>query len=265
MLKTGAGTNDAVDPRLFVSSVQKAMLVMEAFTREDRAMSIARIAEKTGMGRSAAQRFVYTLEKIGYIQRDPVTREYRLSNRAFRFVQSILSANTTLDTSFHLLTRLAEQFGETVSWVEWSDEEIVIVANVPSPNVTAVNLPVGSRFPALTASSGQLYLAEMPAEEVKRIFDSADAAVARRLGDISFEEYYDHIRRCLAEGYALTEKEVDYSSLSVSAPVRDYRGNMIACINVSILRARWQPDDVRARMVPSLIEAARIASQNAFG
>lgn len=256
---------EGTDPRLFVSSVQKAMRVMEVFTRDERSMSIARIAEKTGLGRSAAQRFIYTLEKIGYLDRNPNTREYRLSNRAFRFVQSILSANTTLDTSFHLLTRLAEQIGETVSWVEWSETEIIVVANVPSPHVSAVNLPVGSRFPALTASSGHLFLADMPTQTVRQLFSNADADVLRRLGSISCDDYLALIARAKDDGYALTEKEVDLSSLSVSAPVRDYRGNMIAAINISILRARHQPADVRANIVPLLIDAARTASQNAFG
>lgn len=265
MNKPVPGDDTSIDPRLFVSSVQKAMLVMEAFTREDRAMSIARIADKTGMGRSAAQRFVYTLEKIGYIRRNPDTREYRLSNRAFRFVQSILSANTTLDASFHLLTRLAEQTEETVSWVELSDQEIVVIASVPSPNVSAVNLPVGSRFAALTASSGQMFLADLPPETVRRHFEGADEATRNRLGGIGFDDYMAHLHRCRDAGYALTEKDVDFSSLSVSAPVRDYRGTVIAAINISILRARMQPDEVRARVVPLLLEAARTAGHNAFG
>ncbi|GHC78873.1 IclR family transcriptional regulator [Limoniibacter endophyticus] len=254
-----------IDPRLFVSSVQKAMLVMEAFTREDRAMSIARISDKTGMGRSAAQRFVYTLEKIGYIQRNPDTREYRLSNRSFRFVQSILSSNTTLDASFHLLTRLAEQIEETVSWVELSDQEIVVIANVPSPNVSAVNLPVGSRFLALTASSGLMYLADMPPETVRQYFDAADEAAHARLGGVDFEGYLARLAHAREAGYAMTEKDVDFSSLSVSAPVRDYRGKVIAAINISILRARMQPDEVRARVVPLLLDAARIAGNAAIG
>lgn len=254
-----------IDTRLFVGSVRKAMRVMEAFDHEERAMTLSRIADKTGLGRSAAQRFVYTLEILGYLRRDPETLAYQLSNRAFRFVRNILSANTTLDKSFHLLSRLAEQTGEAVSWVEREDNEIVIISTIPSPNRTAIALPVGARFGILTAASGQLFLADQSPDAVRVIFDGADAVARARLGDQTAEAYLAMIAREKAQGYSFTEKDFDLSSLSISAPVRDFRGRMIAAINVSILRARMQPDEVRAQLVPLLLQTAEAVSANAIG
>lgn len=251
--------DEDLDRRLFVGSVFKAMRVMEVFDRQHRALSIAEIAENTGLGRSAAQRFVYTLEKIGYIRRDGTTKRYMLSNRSFRFVQSLLSANTALEGNFHLLSRLTEQTGETVSWVERDGDEIVVVSSVPSPHRTAIVLPIGSRFPILTASSGQLFLADEPRDVIQSIYRRADPDHLKRLSNRDPDSYIEMIQQHPARGYAMTEKDVDVSSLSVSAPIRDLRGRMIAAINVSILRERLQPQEVRDRIVPLLVETANEA------
>ncbi|WP_108659589.1 IclR family transcriptional regulator [Acuticoccus kandeliae] len=257
--------DSAIDPRLFVGSVQKAMRVLEAFDRDHRTMSIAEVASRTGLGRSAAQRFVYTLEKIGYLTRTPQTREYMLSNRAFRFVQCIVATNVALSRSLPLLAQLAEFTGETVSWVELDGDEVVVIHGVPSPNRTAITLPVGSRFPALTASTGHLFLADLPRERVRRMFDAAAPKTRARLGGMDFDTYYAHVLARREAGYSLTEKEVDVSSLSVSVPVLDLRGRVTAGINVSVLRERTPVEKIRSEVLPRLTALGETASSFALG
>lgn len=253
-----------IDTRLFVGSVHKAMRVLEAFDRDHRTMSIAEIASRTGLGRSAAQRFVYTLEKIGYLSRTQ-TRDYMLSNRAFRFIQCIVATNVALSRSLPLLAKLAEDTGETVSWVELDGDEVVVIHGAPSPNRTAITLPVGSRFSAISASTGHLFLADMPREAVRRIFEAATPATLARLGGMDFDAYHAHIIACREAGYSLTEKEVDVSSLSVSVPVLDLRSRVVAGINVSVLRERTPIEKVRSEVLPRLMALGETASGFALG
>lgn len=249
-----------IDDRLFVGSVQKAMLVMEAFDQNNRMLSISEIAERTGLGRSAAQRFAYTFEKIGYLRRDPESRKFGLSNRVLRFVQGVLSANSALESSFHLLTQLAEKTEETVSWVELDGEDIVVMSSVPSPHRSAITLPVGSRYPTLSSSSGQVFLAHASDDEVKMIFDKALPGSHKRIDNIGFEEFREQLAIVKEQGYALTEKDLDLGSLSASVPIYNYRGKVIATINLSALRVRHSTDSVKDRLVPLLNETARTVS-----
>ena len=249
-----------VDDRLFVGSVQKAMMVIEAFDQDNRMMSISEIAEKTGLGRSAAQRFIYTFERIGYLRRDPESKKYSLSNRILRFVQGVLSANHGLDASFHLLTQLAKRTEETVSWVELDGEEIVIIGSVPSPHRSAITLPVGSRYPTVSSSSGQLFLSHQSPEEVKEIFDSSPASAHRRIDNIGFDEFLDYLAGVREQGYALTEKDLDNGSLSISVPIINHRGKIIATINLSALRVRHTPQSLREGILPLLRDNAESIS-----
>src|SRR6266567_1777318 len=127
---------DAVDERLFVASVEKAMKVLETFDKQARSLSMSDIALRTKMGRSATQRFVYTLETLGYLKRDPATRHYSLATKVFRFAHSVLASNAALESAYQILWQLSEQTRETISWVELDGDEIVVIGNIGSAHLT---------------------------------------------------------------------------------------------------------------------------------
>src|SRR6218665_818870 len=69
---------------LFVGSTEKAFQVLEAFNGQPRHMSMAEIARNAELDRSATQRLVYTLEKLGYLRRIPDSLRYGLSSKVLR-------------------------------------------------------------------------------------------------------------------------------------------------------------------------------------
>jgi IclR family pca regulon transcriptional regulator len=251
---------DGVDERLFVASVEKAMKILETYSRDVRSLSISDIAARTGIGRSATQRFIYTLERLGYLRRDPVTKQYALAPKVFGFAHSALSANSALDNAFHALTQLGEKTRETVSWVELDGDSIVILGNVPSSHLTSINLPVGTRFPAVTSSSGQCILAYGAPSHIEQMFNRADSSALDRLGRISTEQFLALLEQVKKSGYAITEKSPEQGSLSVSAPIFDYVGRPIAAINLSTLTTRFTREQARKTLVPLVVEAAKVAS-----
>ncbi len=172
--------SQVIDERLFVASVGKAMKVLEAFDKSASTLGLSDIAIRTGLGRSASQRFIYTLERLGYLDRDEQTKRYSLSRKVFRFAQNAVSANAGLDAAYPAMRELAERTRETISWVEVDGAEIVIIATVPSTHISSVNLPVGTRFPALSSSSGQMLLAHSAPSHVEKIWAISHPSVAQR-------------------------------------------------------------------------------------
>ncbi|MFT4065894.1 IclR family transcriptional regulator [Paraburkholderia sp.] len=251
-----------LDERLYVASVAKAMRVMETFDQTSPQLSISDIATRSGLGRSATQRFVYTLHSLGYLKRDPASKLYSLSAKIFRFVHGVIGANTALERSYHLLSQLAKDTRETISWVELDGDEIVVIGNVPSVHLASITLSVGSRFVALPSSSGQVLLCRREESELLEMFERLPAAARARFGKKSANAILarlDEVRRC---GYSLTEKSLDEGSLSISAPVFDYAGQPIAAINLSTLSSRFTADAAREELVPLVLAAARAASAN---
>lgn len=72
------------DP-LLVQSVEKAFRVMRAFDGSRPTLSLSQIAEETGLDISAAQRFTYTLTKLGYLTKSSETKRFELGVKTLDF------------------------------------------------------------------------------------------------------------------------------------------------------------------------------------
>lgn len=255
-----SATPTNVDERLFVASVEKGMRVLRAFDSQRPWLGITDIVELTGLGRSATQRFVYTLHQLGYLRRDANTRRYGLASRVLELAKGMLEANQHLERSQSLLAELARATGETVSWIELDDDEIVVVANIPSVHVAHVHLPVGSRFGALTSSSGQVLLQDAESAQIKELFNSLDPNSRKRLGPGGVGVVLKLLSQARDSGFAITEKLMDQHGVSLSAPVRDIRGKVVAAINISTLTSRHDSASAKRNLLPLLLTATRSAS-----
>ncbi len=252
------------DPRLFVTSVERAMKVLEAFDAGRGALSISDIAQATGLGRSAAQRFIYTLHHLGYLRRDPNNRQYSVSHRVVDLAKSLLGANTASERILPVLEQIARQTQETVAWVELDGLEIVVLRSVPSTHLSSVNLPMGQRFAALSSSSGQVLLAHKTDAEILAAYRaSSDYARGRfgRTGEAEVLAYFHAVRQ---HGFAVTEKMEDQDSMSISAPVLGAGNAAIGAINVSALKTRYVREQFENELAPSLTALARKVSQEVF-
>uniref|UniRef100_UPI00396CE331 helix-turn-helix domain-containing protein n=1 Tax=Paracoccus sp. TaxID=267 RepID=UPI00396CE331 len=65
------------DP-LFTQSLARGMSVLRAFNDADGALTLTQIATRTGLTRSATQRLVHTMRKLGYLTLAEDGRGFRL-------------------------------------------------------------------------------------------------------------------------------------------------------------------------------------------
>jgi IclR family pca regulon transcriptional regulator len=100
---------------LFVNSVAKALAVLMVFGNDRRSMSLPEVAEATGIGKSAAQRFAFTLEALGYLRKDPVSRRYRVSPRILEFGVRYVPADELVEYATPFLSELNRHCMETVN------------------------------------------------------------------------------------------------------------------------------------------------------
>ncbi len=54
----------------FVQSLERGLALIRAFSKDTPALSLSEAAERTGMSRAAARRFLLTLERLGYVASD---------------------------------------------------------------------------------------------------------------------------------------------------------------------------------------------------
>ncbi|KVM75366.1 IclR family transcriptional regulator [Burkholderia ubonensis] len=250
-------TLDQSNDLLFNQSLEKGLNVLRSFSAKRRTMTLAEVAEAAAMTKSSAQRMVYTLEKLGYIRKHPVTRRYQLTPRVMRIGFNYLAADTLIDVANPFLSELTNMTGETSNLTEPDDDEMVYVARFVSTKFVPIHMPIGSRIPMYCTGSGRAFLSALPPGEARdRLCQMAREPFTPRtvtaLDDLV--ALLDDARR---NGYATNQEELFIGDMSIAAPVLGNQGRPVAAVHVVAPTSRWTLDEALRKLAPTVIDCAR--------
>ena len=251
-----AGSTDA----LYNVSVEKALLTLEAFGGERRAMSLGEIAAATDMTKSSAQRCVHTLERLYYLHRDEHLKRWILAPRALSVAQAYLSGHPLIERATKHLVDLNIACGESVSLSEPDDTEMVYIARFPSQKPFFIHMPIGRRLPMYCTASGRAYLSALPQAEAAAIIRRSHLRALTPSTIVDEDEIMRRIEEAHRLGYACCEQECYRGDLTLGAPILGKDGRPIAAINISGPTSRWNMDGLREKLAPLVLETARAAS-----
>ncbi|WP_199253550.1 IclR family transcriptional regulator [Mycolicibacterium mengxianglii] len=198
-----------------IGVLDKAMGVLHAIAESP--CGLADLCERTGLPRATAHRLAAGLEVHRLLARDQEGRWVlgsAISELSAHVNDPLLAAGATV------LPRLREITGESVQLYRRDGTARICVAALEPPAGLRDTVPVGTRMP-LTAGSG-----------AKVLLAFSDLATQQAV--LPTAKYTD---RTLAEvrkrGWAQSAAEREPGVASISAPVRDAKGSVIAAISVS--------------------------------
>ncbi|MGE0094131.1 MAG: IclR family transcriptional regulator [Alphaproteobacteria bacterium] len=244
------------DERLFIYSVEKALRILYAFNEADRALSIAAIAKRTGFGRSATQRFVYTLEQLRYLRRDPATRLYSLTPRVLDFALSYLGSDPLVAIALRHMSEASDKCGEAFSLTENDDTENVVVARVQSRHPISVNSSLGMRFPAFCTAPGRAIMAFQPEEQALDIIDRTDRKPLTEHTITDRKVLIALLAEARVNGYAIAEQEIIPGAISIAAPLFDVTHRVVGAVNTFVPITRWPRKKAEKELVPVVRQTA---------
>ncbi len=203
-------------------------------------LGVLRLAELLGCDKSQVSRTLKTLAEYDLVDRDPQTRAYRLGWRVFALASR--AGDTRLVAAAEpLLRELVRELRETAHLsVLQGAEVLTILSESPSHAVRASGW-VGRTVPAYCSSSGRALLLDHDREQLvalfgRRRFVRLGPATPRNVAELA-----ERIDRAREQGYALVDEEFEPGLVAVAAPVRDFRGRIVAAVNVSGPKFRLGP------------------------
>src|SRR5438067_10300428 len=162
----------ALPPRDFVAGLDKGLQVIEAFDQERSRLTIAEVAERTGLTRAAARRYLLTLTALGYMRHEQ--KQFSLTPKVLRLGQSYLHSARLPRIAQPLLYRLAYSLGEAASVGILDHDDLVCVAAVSAGQLISATLQPGTRGPAYCTANGRMLLASLPQADIERFLAHAD-------------------------------------------------------------------------------------------
>jgi IclR family pca regulon transcriptional regulator len=244
-------------PAEYVQSLERGLKIIRAFSPRHPRMTLTEIAERTRMPRSAARRFLLTLESLGYVRL--TGRYFSLSPAVLELGYSYLSSVHPWDAANPLLERLSDMVDENVLAGVLDGTEVVCVART-SRRLVTVAVFVGGRVPAHASSMGRAILAYLPEDRLEAYFANAELTAVTDATTTDEGALRAELARVRSQGWATAEHELERGLMSVSAPVFGDGEQVVAAINVSAHGNRIGLAEVERRIVPPLLDCAREVS-----
>jgi len=247
------------DPESYnVRAVERAMEILAAFDGEHEDRGISEIAQATGLPKATAHRIMMTLLNGGFLERAGDGERFRLG---LRVVELGLGALRRLDVrraAFPYMQQLVDRFQETCDLGIFDRGWVLYVEVVHSQHSLTIAARIGRRLPAYCTASGRVFLAFLPPEVVEPLL-SAPLAPCTEQTITSIDRLRQELEVTRQRGYALDDEEFEAGIRAVSAPVRDFDGNVIAALSMPGPANRMPPERI-PEITAALVDAANAIS-----
>jgi IclR family pca regulon transcriptional regulator len=241
-----------ISPRDLVAGLEKGLQVIEAFDQERSSLTIAEVAERTGLTRAAARRYLLTLTHLGYMRHE--NKLFSLTPAVLRLGQSYLHSARLPRLVQPLLYRLAYSVGEAASAGVLDHDQLVCVSAVSAGQLVSATLQPGTRVPAWCTANGRMLLASLPPPQLEAYLLRLQTERITEHTITDKHRLAQEIERVREQGYALVDQELELGLRTMSVPLRNFRGEVVAAMNISVHAVRMTLEQMVERCLPTLIK-----------
>lgn len=236
-----------------VTSLEKALDVLEALIAAGGKLHLTEIAKRVDRSKGTVHRILDTLKKRKFAMQDPHSKMYSLGVRTIDFALSIKSQEKALKnlvTPF--LSELYQKTRETVNASLFEYDQIKYFFRIESEEMLRIATPYGARFPAHCAATGKIFLAFLTDDEIEHLYHEPSSFISLTDKTItSLSRLMEEIAVVREKGIAFDDEEALVGVFCVAAPVVNEQGDCIAAISISTPKYRMTSE--RMDLFPALI------------
>lgn len=243
-----------LDRRDWIAGLERGVGIIESFDSAHPRMTASEVGQRTGLTRTAARRYLLTLQHMGYVAGDG--KLFWLTPRVLRLGQSYLESTRLPRIVQPYLQRVTAGTHETAYLSVLDGDEVVYIArNGPNRNMNT-GYVLGARVPAEVTAAGLLMLALRPPEALARWLQSYQPRIFTPYTIASAERLQQAMEQIRAQDWALSDQQLDLNSRGVAVPLRDRQGTLVGALNITMPVGREGAAEAVQRVLPVLRETA---------
>ena len=186
-------------------------------------LGVVRLSELVGGEKSQLSRTLQTLEEHGFVERDPDTLAYRLGWRLFGLAARA-SESRLLAAAPPVLRGLVRELGESVHLSVRQGDHVLTLLSESPPSTLHAPGRVGGLTPLASTSAGRVLAFDLDVGDLEPLGLGGAAGA---------------IETARSLGYAVVREEFEPGLVAAAAPIRDAAGRVVAAVNVSAPRFRF--------------------------
>jgi len=237
------------------SAVERAVAILECFSRKEPILGIKEIAQKLGLQKSTVHRLLAMMAGQGLIARDADSQRYRLGHKLIHLGQLSARQYQLRDLALPVMRRVWEKAGETVTLSVRIGDQRMYLDQIESLEEVRVTVDIGKPLPIYCGAGGKAFLAFMDPVEVDRILGSAPLQPLTSATIVDPARLRDELSVVRMHGYAMSLGERVAGVHAIAVPLRNDTGQVVAAVGISGPASRLTADRLADR-APLLVQAA---------
>lgn len=220
------------------SASLRSLAILEVVVKADRPISLAEIVDKMSLPKPTVFRLLSTLEKAGWILRQPGDKDYTVGSRLARFGLDVMTNNSVRSIRHAILDNIARKLGETCNVTMLDGNEVVYIDRVESQWPLKVDLKPGTRVPLHCSASGKLFLSQMRHSKRRGLLENLVLTRFTNHTITNIDLLESELDRTRSSQIGIDNQEYLDGLICVAVPIVDVTGDIAAVLAVQAPTAR---------------------------
>lgn len=220
-----------------LESIDRAIAVLNALERADD-QSLEQVARVSGLSEATALRYLLSLGKHDFVERNARTGAFRLGLRLFRLGTLAIDRRDIVGIAHQAMEQLLESFGESVNLATRQTGSIVLISVLDSPNPVRKGSRVGETDVWHATSLGKALLGAMPEAEAAEVLALSPLNRFTPNTMTTLDALQRDLLAVRSRGYSIDDEEAVEGLRCVGAAIRDHDGLATYALSVSGPKSR---------------------------
>lgn len=242
-------------------ALEKGLDLIEALAAQSSGLTQKQVASSVGRSVNEIFRMLGTLERRGYVARDPATGDYSLTLKLFRIASQFPPTERLLQASLPVMEGLAGRIAFSCHLTVLSGDQFMVLARIEPAWLMGWSVKQGAVFPLSQQYASAKVLAAFQLEERRHEL----AECIARFDHVSVKKVAAALDKVVEQGGNFDNDDGFGSILAFSCPILEASGRAVAALTVPMLRLEKIAATESSTIARELKLAARTISEKIGG
>ncbi len=223
-------------------SLEKAMSILDCFTRENKELTASEISKMLNLNLSSIYPLLSTLEKSKYLVRNG-NGKYSLGIKFVVKGNMVLAGLNLIEVVRPHLQGLAREFHGNSHLAILNNNRALIVDRSLASDKVFINSIIGYEIPLYCTSLGKVLLAFQSPEKVQDYLDNTEFKKFASLTLVDKKNILKDLQEIKLKGYGVSNEEFTSGEICFGAPIFDGTGEIVASMNLALSKISIDRDE----------------------
>lgn len=215
----------------------KANDILQYLLNTPNPQTLAEISEGMGVAKPTTLKILNTLELLGWVRRDELTKQYYLGTQLITYADKALQSIDITKIAHPFLEKLRDETQETINLGILRDQRVFLVEKLESPQSIKLQSTIGGSMNLYSSAMGKAILATFNSNELHQYISNHDLKALTPNTIVSATKLRKDINLIKQTGFAMDNEENETEVFCLGTTIRK-GGRLYGAFSISTPKYR---------------------------